>query len=127
MCPGKWREKVVQPPTPTHEELQALDAEVEENQKTKILIQVAVVAVVAHLMAPHQDDFTMHDPSLGLSLLQRARHYLLPPTIHPQSDRMTAWWATSLGRYSSGMSSSWSSSSTTCGSSPSGSPSPSTR
>ena len=68
----RWKEKVVQPPTPTHEELLALDAEVrkhlhfqawaskglelnftpsifsyplpffkvEENQKTKILIQV---------------------------------------------------------------------------------------
>ena len=36
----RYLENVVLPPSPTHAELQALESEVEENQKTKILIQV---------------------------------------------------------------------------------------
>ena len=33
------REKLLQPPTPTREDLEQLDIDVEENLKTKILIQ----------------------------------------------------------------------------------------
>ena len=50
------REKLLQPPTPTKEDLDLLDVEVEENLKTKILIQ---------------DDFSSSEPDQGLSVLKR--------------------------------------------------------
>ena len=50
------REKLLQPPTPTKEDLDLLDVEVEENLKTKILIQ---------------DDFSSAEPDPGVSVFKR--------------------------------------------------------
>ena len=70
----RWKEKVTQPATPTKQQLEDLEIEVEENLKTKILIQ---------------DDFTEKNPHEGLKLLQKLKQKLLPDAIHPQSTRMT--------------------------------------
>ena len=73
----KLKEKLLQPPTPTKEELDELEQEVEENLKTKILIQ---------------DDFSIKDPYEGLSFFKRVKQKVLPDAIHPQSIRMTNWY-----------------------------------
>lgn len=73
----KVREKLLQPPTPTKEDLELLDIEVEENLKTKILIQ---------------DDFSSSDPHEGQSLVKRLAQKFLSGPIHPQSGGMTLWY-----------------------------------
>ena len=59
----KVQEKLLQPPTPTKEELDQLEQEVEENLKTKILIQ---------------DDFSFKDPYIGLSRFKKLKQKILP-------------------------------------------------
>ena len=73
----KIREKLLQPPTPTKDELDQLELEVEENLKTKILIQ---------------DDFSIKEPYLGLSLLKKYKQKIFLDSIHPQSGAMTYWY-----------------------------------
>ena len=74
-----YNEKLLQPPTPTKGELDQLDQEVEENLKTKILIQ---------------DDFSSSDPYVGLSFVQKIKRRLFVDAIHPQSGGMTYWYLT---------------------------------
>ena len=52
------KDKLLQPPTPTKEELELLEQEVEENLKTKILIQ---------------DDFSIKDPYEGLTFFKKLK------------------------------------------------------
>ena len=73
----RYREKLLQPPTPTKDELDQLDLEVEENLKTKILIQ---------------DDFSIKDPYQGLSFLKKYKQKIFLNAIHPQSGAMTYWY-----------------------------------
>ena len=73
----KVREKLLQPPTPTKDELDQLDQEVEENLKTKILIQ---------------DDFKIKGQYEGLSLFNKYKQKLFVAAIHPQSGGMTYWY-----------------------------------
>ena len=72
-----YEDKLLQPPTPTKGELDQLDQEVEENLKTKILIQ---------------DDFSSVDPYVGLSLAQKLKRKIILDAIHPQSGAMTYWY-----------------------------------
>ena len=73
----KYREKLLQPPTPTKDELDQLELEVEENLKTKILIQ---------------DDFSIKNPYQGLSFLKKYQKKIFLDAIHPQSGAMTYWY-----------------------------------
>ena len=71
------REKLLQPPTPTREDLDQLDIDVEENLKTKILIQ---------------DDFSTRKPDGDISVLRKFSQKLFLDAIHPQSSGMTVWY-----------------------------------
>ena len=71
------REKLLQPPTPTREDLDQLDIDVEENLKTKILIQ---------------DDFSIRKPDGDVSLIKKLFEKIFLDAIHPQSSGMTVWY-----------------------------------
>ena len=71
------REKLLQPPTPTREDLDQLDIDVEENLKTKILIQ---------------DDFSSGKPAGDISVLRKFSQKIFLEAIHPQSSGMTVWY-----------------------------------
>ena len=71
------REKLLQPPTPTREDLEQLDIDVEENLKTKILIQ---------------DDFSSRQPDGDVSAIKRFWQKIFLEAIHPQSGGMTVWY-----------------------------------
>ena len=73
----KVKEKLLQPPTPTKDELEQLEVEVEENLKTKILIQ---------------DDFSIKDPYGGISIFRKIKQKIVIDAIHPQSGAMTFWY-----------------------------------
>ena len=71
------REKLLQPPTPTREDLDQLDIDVEENLKTKILIQ---------------DDFSIRKPEGHVSVIKKLFEKIFLDAIHPQSSGMTVWY-----------------------------------
>lgn len=71
------REKLLQPPTPTREDLEQLDIDVEENLKTKILIQ---------------DDFSTLQTDGDLSAFRKFSKKIFLDAIHPQSSGMTIWY-----------------------------------
>ena len=71
------REKLLQPPTPTREDLDQLDIDVEENLKTKILIQ---------------DDFSSRKPDGDVSVIKKLFEKIFLDAIHPQSSGMTVWY-----------------------------------
>ena len=71
------REKLLQPPTPTREDLEQLDIDVEENLKTKILIQ---------------DDFSSQTSDGDVSVIKKFSQRIFLDAIHPQSSGMTVWY-----------------------------------
>ena len=71
------REKLLQPPTPTRADLDQLDIDVEENLKTKILIQ---------------DDFSSQKPDGDVSVIKKFWQKIFLDAIHPQSSGMTLWY-----------------------------------
>ena len=72
-------ESLGQPPSPTRQQLEQLELEVEQNLRTKLLIQ---------------DDFSEPRPAAGRSLAGRLRERLLDGAIHPQSTGLTCWCTT---------------------------------
>ena len=71
------REKLLQPPTPTRADLDQLDVDVEENLKTKILIQ---------------DDFSSRKSDGDVSVIKKFWKKIFLDAIHPQSSGMTLWY-----------------------------------